>query len=278
MDSQNTPLGDGMDWNDPMFNTADQFTDHMNSDSTFNSAFDSYTHMNDFADSPGGLQMRQNSKPANDYSSFTAGASQDQINHIAMPTYPSREASSQDSSSDTSSGRKRKTASESPMSEADRIQAGMIRKEDSMIGADVQHMAFFGANQKPVQGMNIQTSMADNSIFDFSGASSTSSPINATTFDTAMSLDSQMQSIAMQNAPQQFKQESPVSLLHPLPRIDWPLTFSTDTDDQSCQLHPGRSFTRPITINDERDHVQQLSQRCLLHAFLGEQRNFYSRF
>lgn len=215
MDSQNTPLGDGMDWNDPMFNTADQFADHMNSDSTFNSAFDSYTHMNDFADSPGGLQMRHNSKPANDYSSFTTGAPQDQINHMAMPTYPSRETSSQDSSSDTSSGRKRKTASESPMSEADRIQAGMVRKQDSMVGADAQRMAFFGANQKPVQGMNIQTSMADNSIFDFSGASSTSSPINATTFDTAMSLDSQMQNIAMQqSAPQQFKQESPVSLPH----------------------------------------------------------------
>ena len=47
MDSQNTPLGDGMDWNDPMFNTADQFTDHMNSDSTFNSAFDTnYGYLN----------------------------------------------------------------------------------------------------------------------------------------------------------------------------------------------------------------------------------------
>jgi hypothetical protein len=277
MDSQNTPLGDGMDWNDPMFNTADQFTDHMNSDSTFNSAFDSYTHMNDFADSPGGLQMRQNSKPANDYSSFTTGAPQDQINHMAMPTYPSRETSSQDSSSDTSSGRKRKTASESPMSEADRIQAGMIRKEDSLIGADPQRMAFFG-NQKPVQNMNIQTSMADNSIFDFSGASSTSSPINATTFDTAMSLDSQMQNIAMQNAPQQFKQESPVSLLHALPLVYWSLMPLTDTDDQSCQLHLGRSFTRPIAINDERHHVQQLSQRCLLDTFFREQRNIHSCF
>ena len=277
MDSQNTPLGDGMDWNDPMFNTADQFTDHMNSDSTFNSAFDSYTHMNDFADSPGGLQMRQNSKPANDYSSFTTGAPQDQINHMAMPTYPSRETSSQDSSSDTSSGRKRKTASESPMSEADRIQAGMIRKEDSLIGADPQRMAFFG-NQKPVQNMNIQTSMADNSIFDFSGASSTSSPINATTFDTAMSLDSQMQNIAMQNAPQQFKQESPVSLLHALPLVYWSLMPLTDTDDKSRQLHLGRSFTRPIAINDERHHVQQLSQRCLLDTFFREQRNIHSRF
>ena len=277
MDSQNTPLGDGMDWNDPMFNTADQFTDHMNSDSTFNSAFDSYTHMNDFADSPGGLQMRQNSKPANDYSSFTTGAPQDQINHMAMPTYPSRETSSQDSSSDTSSGRKRKTASESPMSEADRIQAGMIRKEDSLIGADPQRMAFFG-NQKPVQNMNIQTSMADNSIFDFSGASSTSSPINATTFDTAMSLDSQMQNIAMQNAPQQFKQESPVSLLHALPLVYWSLMPLTDTDDQSCQLHLGRSFTRPIAISDERHHVQQLSQRCLLDTFFREQRNIHSCF
>lgn len=277
MDSQNTPLGDGMDWNDPMFNTADQFTDHMNSDSTFNSAFDSYTHMNDFADSPGGLQMRQNSKPANDYSSFTTGAPQDQINHMAMPTYPSRETSSQDSSSDTSSGRKRKTASESPMSEADRIQAGMIRKEDSLIGADPQRMAFFG-NQKPVQNMNIQTSMADNSIFDFSGASSTSSPINATTFDTAMSLDSQMQNIAMQNAPQQFKQESPVSLLHALPLVYWSLMPLTDTDDKSRQLHLGRSFTRPITINDERHHVQQLSQRCLLDTFFREQRNIHSCF
>jgi hypothetical protein len=277
MDSQNTPLGDGMDWNDPMFNTADQFTDHMNSDSTFNSAFDSYTHMNDFADSPGGLQMRQNSKPANDYSSFTTGAPQDQINHMAMPTYPSRETSSQDSSSDTSSGRKRKTASESPMSEADRIQAGMIRKEDSLIGADPQRMAFFG-NQKPVQNMNIQTSMADNSIFDFSGASSTSSPINATTFDTAMSLDSQMQNIAMQNAPQQFKQESPVSLLHALPLVYWSLMPLTDTDDKSRQLHLGRSFTRPIAINDERHHVQQLSQRCLLDTFFREQRNLHSCF
>jgi hypothetical protein len=233
--------------------------------------------MNDFADSPGGLQMRQNSKPANDYSSFTTGAPQDQINHMAMPTYPSRETSSQDSSSDTSSGRKRKTASESPMSEADRIQAGMIRKEDSLIGADPQRMAFFG-NQKPVQNMNIQTSMADNSIFDFSGASSTSSPINATTFDTAMSLDSQMQNIAMQNAPQQFKQESPVSLLHALPLVYWSLMPLTDTDDKSRQLHLGRSFTRPIAISDERHHVQQLSQRCLLDTFFREQRNIHSCF
>ena len=108
----------------------------------------------------------------------------------------------------------------------------MIRKEDSIVGTDAQRMAFFGANQqKPVQGMNIQTSMADNSIFDFSGASSTSSPINATTFDTAMSLDSQMQNIAMQNAPQQFKQESPVSLLYALPLVNWTLTLLTDTDD-----------------------------------------------
>lgn len=214
MDSQNTPLGDGMDWSDPVFNSANDFADNMNSDSPFNSAFDSYTNMNDYADSPGGLQMRHNPKPAPDFNSFNAGAPQNQIHPMAMPTYPSVETSSQDSSSDTSSGRKRKTASESPISEADRMQAGMVTKEDSLMGGDAQRMALFGANNnKPMQGMNIQTSMADNSIFDFSGASSTSSPINANTFDTAMSLDSQMQNIAMQNMPQQFKQESPVSLV-----------------------------------------------------------------
>ena len=219
MDSQNTPMGDGMDWNDPMFNTSEQFVDNMNSDSPFTNAFESYTNMNDFAESPGGLQMRHSSKPAHDvYNSFATGVQQQQPHPMAMPNFPSVETSSQDSSSDTSSGRKRKTASESPISEVDR--AGNVKKEDSLLGMDAQKMQLFGANSnnlKQMQGMNIQTSMADNSIFDFSGASSTSSPINATTFDTAMSLDSQMQN-AMQSVPQQFKQESPVRPgSHPVP-------------------------------------------------------------
>lgn len=216
MDSHNTPLADGgIDWNDPQFDTtgqytADQFNDAMNSDSPFTSAFDNYTNMNDFAESPGGLQMRQTPKTAPDFTSFAPGAPTNQAHPVAMPNFPSVDTSSQDSSSDTSSGRKRKTASESPMSEADR--AGVTKKEDSLMEVDAQKMQIFGANNKAVPGMAIQTSMADNSIFDFSGASSTSSPINASTFDTAMSLDSQMQSIGMQSVPQQFKQESPVSL------------------------------------------------------------------
>jgi hypothetical protein len=215
MDSQNTPLGDGMDWNDPIFNNSEHFADNMNSDSPFaNGVFDNYANM-DFAESPGGLQMRHNSKPAHEYNAFASGVQQNQPHPMAMPNFPSVETSSQDSSSDTSSGRKRKTASESPISEVDR--AGAVKKEDSLMGMgmDAQKMQLFGANNnqqhhKQMQGMNIQTSMADNSIFDFSGASSTSSPINATTFDNAMSLDSQMQN-AMQNIPHQFKQESPVS-------------------------------------------------------------------
>lgn len=216
MDNQNTPLADGgIDWNDPQFDTTgqyttDQFNDAMNSDSPFTSAFDSYTNLNDFADSPGGLQMRQTAKAMPDLAGFASGAPQNQPHPMAMPNFPSVETSSQDSSSDTSSGRKRKTASESPMSDADRINA--VKKEDSLMDVDAQKMQVFGANDsKAVQGMAIQTSMADNSIFDFSGASSTSSPINASTFDTAMSLDSQMQNIGMQNVPSQFKQESPVS-------------------------------------------------------------------
>jgi hypothetical protein len=229
MDSQNTPLGDGMDWNDPMFNNPEQFVDNMNSDSPFANAFDNYTNMNDFAESPGGLQMRHISKPAHDYNAFTTGVQQNQPHPMAMPNFPSVETSSQDSSSDTSSGRKRKTASESPVSEVDRN--GAVKKEDSLMGMDTQKMQLFGANshkQMQMQGMNIQTSMADNSIFDFSGASSTSSPINATTFDTAMSLDTQMQN-AMQNLPQQFKQESPVSFRHNLGKAE--TDHPSDTDD-----------------------------------------------
>lgn len=216
MDSHTTPLADGgIDWNDPQFDTtgqytADQFNDAMNSDSPFTSAFDSYTNMNDFADSPGGLQMRQTSKTAPDFNSFASGAAQNQSHPMTMPSaFPPVETSSQDSSSDTSSGRKRKTASESPMSEVDR--SGTVQKEDSLMGADGQKMKLFGADNNAVQAMAVQTSMADNSIFDFSGASSTSSPINATAFDTAMSLDTQMQNIGMQNVAPQFKQESPVS-------------------------------------------------------------------
>lgn len=215
MDSQNTPLGNdgGMDWSDPIFNGSEQFLENMTSDSPrYNNAFNDYSGMNDFADSPGGLQMRHTSKPAHDYNSFASGVQQNQPHPMALPNFASVETSSQDSSSDTSSGRKRKTASESPISEVDRM--GAVKKEDSLMGMDAQKMQLFGANShnKHMQGMNIQTNMADNSIFDFSGASSTSSPINATTFDNAMSLDSQMQN-AMQNMPQQFKQESPVSIM-----------------------------------------------------------------
>jgi len=203
MDPRNDPLGnsDGdMDWNDPMF--ASTFNDAMNTDSPFgNSAFDNFTNMNDYSDSPGMLQMRTPSKSGLDLAT-APGAQQQQPPPHGMTMMSSVDTSSQDSSSDTSSGRKRKTTSESPVSEADRN--GGVKKEDSLMDMDGPKMQIFGGN-----GMG--NNMADNSMFGFGNPSGNSSPINPTAFDTALSLDKSVQQIVMPNVTQQYNLESPVS-------------------------------------------------------------------
>lgn len=215
MDSRNTPMGDGgLDWSDSIFND-NAFADSMTSDSPFgSSAFNDFTNMGDYADSPGGLQMRAPSKSGPDAgASSTAQPQQAQPQGMVMGSTTSVDTSSQDSSSDSSSRRKRKTTSESPMSDADG------NKEDSLLEMKAPpRMQVFGNNAK-APGVGMDTTMADSYGFDFT-TSGESSPINPNYVTSALSLDNQIQNMKMQNVAQQFvKHESPVSVLFALGHI-----------------------------------------------------------
>jgi len=74
-------------------------------------------------------------------------------------------------------------------------------------------MQMFGNNEK-AQNMGMDTGMTNNYGFDFT-ASGESSPINPNYVTSALSLDSQIQNMNMQNvAHQRFvKHESPVSVI-----------------------------------------------------------------
>lgn len=209
MDSGNHPMGDGgLDWSDSIFND-NQFADAMNSDSPFgNSAFNDFTNMGDYADSPGGLQMRATAKSGQDMGvPSVAQPQQQQPKGMVVGSTTSVDTSSQDSSSDSSSRRKRKTTSESPMSDADG------NKDDSLLEMKAPpKMQVFGNNGK-AQSMGMDTNMADSYGFDFT-TSGESSPINPNYVTSALSLDNQIQNMNMQNVAQQFgKHESPVSAI-----------------------------------------------------------------
>lgn len=189
---------DGIDWDDPTFQTT-QFQDAMNSDSPYASnAFNDFTNIDQYADSPG-IALRTPSK-----SGPHIGAHNQQP-PIGVLARASAESSSQDSASDSSSRRKRKVT-ESPVS--DPVTETGAKEELLMDTGDIQKLQQY--DQFPTRPMHELSLERDSGIFDFNSAAS--SPIQPRDFNTAMSLNAQVRVPTSTMAPQY--QQSPVSTIN----------------------------------------------------------------
>ncbi|OQN99974.1 hypothetical protein B0A48_14179 [Cryoendolithus antarcticus] len=232
MDSKNANVYTGdMEWaNDPAF-ISDEFNNAMNSDSPYgNTPFDTFTNMGDYIESPGGLQMRNPSKSGPD-SAATAGAQQ--YGPSVKPAQ-SLENSSQDSSSDTSSMRKRKPTSESPVSD---VGVNVVKKEDSMMGIGQNAIPYFGTGA-------MGPGMSDQDMFGFPNQSTNSSPINPTAFHQALSLNGQVRGVAMPHTTLPYTHESPVQTINPA-------TFDFDggsRDQSPAMLNPAMFNNSPNAL------------------------------
>lgn len=212
--------GDDIDWNDPMFSTG-PFSDNIPAESPFGqSAFNDFTNMGEYADSPSGLALRMPSKAGLD---ATPGAQQhtpSSRQHQQGMSSASVESSSQDSASDTSSRRKRKgNSSESPITETQEGTYGGVRvkqeNKDSVMdmgnGAKGRGYDNFS---RPMNNLSLDQGMGvgDEDMFNFNSAGS--SPINPGQFDAALSLDAQV-NMPMSNFTTNFNQNSPVQTINP---------------------------------------------------------------
>lgn len=206
MDARFTHTTDEDVWADPMFHQASQFDDSMNTDSPYAStAFNDFTNLDSYADSPG-LALRTPSKSGPD-AAAAAGAQ----NPNATPklhSHASAESSSQDSASDSSSRRKRKVASESPMSDAMTEQP--VKQEETILEDlnEGQKMQHFEQNfTRPMHHLTLEQD--DNNMFDFGGAGS--SPTQVPDYSQSMSMNAQVHMPTTTMAPQY--QHSPVRAL-----------------------------------------------------------------
>ncbi|QIX01792.1 hypothetical protein AMS68_007309 [Peltaster fructicola] len=246
-------MGDSsVDWNDPVFGST-QFEDAMPAESPFSgaggagNAFENYTNMSDFVDSPGsgGLTMRKSSKPTLDFAPTPS-------NHMHMLTNRSAESSSQDSASDTSSSRKRKTTSESPASDAQdgHDKSRLIMKSEGMVDmGDRQQMHTRSAHiDMPQQQQHMS---ASNALFDFN--SNASSPINPGAFDAALSLDEQVHGMMMPQVSRGFNQTSPVQTINPATfTLDGSRDHSPSTNAMMfTNASPHAMFSTPSSESNE---------------------------
>lgn len=191
-----------VDWNDPMFANT-QFEEAMPAESPYgaNSTFDSYSAYNDFIDSPGGLTMRTTSKAPLDVASTPS-------QYLQFSGPRSNASSSQDSASDTSSSRKRKTTSESPASDApDGDKSRLVMKGETVL--DLAEKRKLKNRSKHTSHRLSQNMTSRAGVFDFN--STASSPINPGAFDAALSLDEQVHGIMLPASSSAFTQAPPVS-------------------------------------------------------------------
>ncbi|KAK4505759.1 hypothetical protein PRZ48_003724 [Zasmidium cellare] len=209
MDSRGTPMGTGApSWND-MFATS-QFDESMADGAYENSAFDAFTNVDAYGESPMNFAMRTPSKSGPEVS---AGA--------GAQVSASAESSSQDSSSDTSSRRKRKTnESESPVSdpvtEVGRRDGKVKQEETKMHMSDVQQVKSYDHFSQPMHNLSLEQSLShgDSAMSQFDFASAASSPIQTGEFNNAMSLDTRMNMPASAGAAH-FAKASPVQTIDP---------------------------------------------------------------
>ncbi|KAF2161228.1 hypothetical protein M409DRAFT_69854 [Zasmidium cellare ATCC 36951] len=262
MDSRGTPMGTGApSWND-MFNETSQFEDSMHDPTFENTAFDAFTNVDAYGESPMTYAMRTPSKSGPEVS---AGA--------GAQVSASAESSSQDSSSDTSSRRKRKTnESESPVSdpvtEVGR-RNGKVKQEDTkMHMSDAHQVKSYDHFSQPMHKLSLEQSLShgDSTMSQFDFASAASSPIQTGEFNNAMSLDTRMNMPAAAGAAH-FAKASPVQTIDPG-------MFSMNTSrDQSPattnmmfnQASPNAIFSTPSsdspdTFNNQAWNAQLMNQ------------------
>lgn len=214
MEQRNMSMGgDSIDWNDPAFSTS-EFQDSMTAESPWgNTAFNDFTNLADYSDSPAAPNFRTPSK------SGPEPASNAGVHQQGLPGAGSTpaESSSQDSASDSSSRRKRKTT-ESPISDP-LTDGGMrnvpMKTEDMGMGTNNFHgnAAYEQAFGQPLPNLNVDASMAGNDdVFDFNSAAS--SPNLPRDFNNQLSLDQKMNVPSAAGAAQ-FPRGSPVTTINP---------------------------------------------------------------
>lgn len=223
--------GESIDWNDPAFSTS-EFQDSMTTDSPWTTnAFNDFTNLADYSDSPANLNFRTPSKSGPEPAASTAI----QPHGLPGPGATPIESSSQDSASDSSSRRKRKTT-ESPISDP-LTDGGMrnvpMKTEDMGMGTNNFHNAapYENTYGQPLPNLNVDASMAGNDdVFDFNSAAS--SPNLPRDFNQQLSLDAKM-NVPTTAGGVQFTRGSPVTTINP-----GMFTLGAASRDQSPVANP----------------------------------------
>ncbi|PIA98873.1 hypothetical protein CB0940_02446 [Cercospora beticola] len=207
-------------------------------------AFNDFTNLDaQYAESPIGLALRTPSKSGPDAS--TSAAAQ-HANGGAALAMTSAETSSQDSSSDTSSGRKRKTGqSESPVSMDDSMHHH-IKQEDSKM--DMQQVRSYDHFSQPMHNLSLEQQQSQNNMGQQYFNSAASSPVHASDFNSAMSLDAQVAG----NMAVQYQQDSPVQTINPgMFSIGGSRDQSPATNLMFNQASPTAMFSTPSSDSPE---------------------------
>jgi len=211
-------MSDNIDWNDAAFSTGD-YQDPMVAESPFTSAFNDFTNFDNY-DSPAVYGLRTPSKSGPDAAAAgaTANFSNTQQGPPGTASTPA-ESSSQDSASDSSGGRKRKTASESPISDpvTDSGMQGMhmqMPKEDITMTANNYHNppAYDQTFNQPMGNLAVDSNMVGNDdIFNFNSTASSPNLNLPRAFDHHMSLESKM-NVPPAVSAAQYARNSPVTI------------------------------------------------------------------
>ncbi|KAK5173031.1 SPT3 Dosage dependent suppressor of Ty-induced promoter mutations-like protein [Saxophila tyrrhenica] len=205
MDGRNLSFGgDGIDWSDPAFSSA-EFQDSLVAESPWgNSALNDFTNLADYSDSPG-FGLRTPSKSGPD-AMAVAGAQQAPPTLQQMPT-----ESSQDSSSDSSSRRKRKSASDSPMPDGSAADSKMQDTASPGPSSYQTTPVYEQSYGRRMPNLAIEQSISDNGDDMFNFNSTASSPNLPRDFNQQMTLNANMAIRRAPGAPPHI-QESPATI------------------------------------------------------------------
>ncbi|KAK5111811.1 hypothetical protein LTR62_004731 [Meristemomyces frigidus] len=249
MESRNTPGASEDYWDDPVFN---QFDDSMNDAVEFSTPFDSFANQHNYSDEHG-LPIRAPSK-ASFESQSVGGATH---GPVSMAVGASTESSSQDSASDTSSGRKRKVT-ESPNSAQSMENTGGVELEDMMdlAGANNIHQ-YDRMPTRPMHELSLnqpQDILAAHfdAPFEFVGGSNVASPEQTREFGIPSSMAQMpVSSTAMSHIYQPAPQQQTIN----------PGMFQLTSDDLSSghmngngmfgSASPNAMFSTPSTDSNE---------------------------
>ncbi|KAF1827364.1 uncharacterized protein K489DRAFT_13935 [Dissoconium aciculare CBS 342.82] len=213
MDSQNVHMSDGSHaWAEGYMFTDTQFTDALPlEEGQFGaSAFDDFTNMDTYGDSPGGLTLRAPGRMDVDPSETTLQSQRNSQNMMALSTESSRRASSSGSS-----GLPKRKSTESPLIHPitslglnTALQTQQQQRAKSGLNHFQTNQVFEQTFAQPMHNLSLEQGL---SRFEFNSAAS--SPIQ-TRDPTAMNLDSQVHMPALVQL-NRFDQDSPMETINP---------------------------------------------------------------